>query len=159
VLTMWTRRLAFSSFLFLFAFVLATGSAAAQSGFGIRAGASSQPDQFFFGVHKDVAEVVENFWFRPNAEVGVGNGLTLFSLNGEFAYDMNLKSTTRWHPYVGAGPAFLIGSIRTPTGRVSDTGGGFNFLGGIRQRKGFMAELKVGAFDSPDVKLGIGWTF
>jgi hypothetical protein len=156
---MWTRRIAINGFLFLFAFVLATGSAAAQSGFGIRAGASATPDQFYFGAHMDVKEVVENFWFRPNAEVGVGRGLTLLSLNGEFVYDVQLKSTTKWHPYFGAGPAFLVGSFRTPTGRATDTGGGFNFVGGIRQRKGFMTELKIGAIDSPEFKLGVGWTF
>jgi hypothetical protein len=32
-------------------------------------------------------------------------------------------------------------------------------LGGIRQRKGFMGEIKIGAIDSPDVKMGIGWTW
>jgi hypothetical protein len=44
-------------------------------------------------------------------------------------------------------------------GRFTDTGGGFNFLGGIRQRKGLMAEIKIGAIDSPDFKVGIGWTW
>jgi hypothetical protein len=154
---MWTRR-ALVGLMFLFTFMLATGSASAQSGFGIRAGASAEPDQFYFGAHMDVGEIVERFWFRPNAEVGVGNGLTLFSLNGEFVYDVPIKSR-QWVPYVGGGPAFLIGSFRTPFGRESDTGGGFNFVGGIRQRKGFMGELKIGAFDSPDFKLGVGWTW
>jgi len=155
---MWTRR-TWVSLIFLSAFMLAAGSASAQSGFGVRAGASATPDQFYLGAHVDVTEVVERFWFRPNAEVGVGNGLTLFSLNGEFVYDIPLKSSTRWVPYAGGGPAFLIGTVRTPVGRVTDTGGGFNFVGGIRQRKGFMGEIKIGAFDSPDFKLGVGWTW
>lgn len=155
---MWRTRTVLSSFMFVFAFLLATGSAHAQKGFGLRAGASGDPDQFYFGAHVDVGEVVERLWFRPNAEVGVGRGLTLFSLNGEFVYDIPVKSR-RWVPYAGGGPAFLIGTINTPLGRVTDTGGGFNFVGGIRQRKGFMTELKLGAFDSPDFKLGIGWTW
>ena len=155
---MWTRRI-WVSLIFLSAFMLAATSASAQSGFGVRAGASATPDQFYFGVHMDVKEIVERFWFRPNAEVGVGNGLTLFSLNGEFVYDIPLKSSTRWVPYVGGGPAFLIGSFSTPSGRVTDTGGGFNFVGGMRQRKGFMGEIKIGAIDSPDFKLGVGWTW
>jgi hypothetical protein len=155
---MWKRRKWFS-LMFLSAFMLAAGSAWAQSGYGIRAGASSDPDQFYLGGHLDVKEIVERFWFRPNAEVGLGNNLTLFSLNGEFVYDMPLKSSTRWVPYVGGGPAFLIGSVSTPFGRVTDTGGGFNFVGGIRQRKGLMGELKIGAFDSPDFKMGLGWTW
>lgn len=151
-------RIALSSLMFLFAFMLAAGSAAAQSGFGLRAGASADPDQFYFGAHMDVKEIVERVWFRPNAEVGVGRGLTLLSLNGEFVYDVPVKTKT-WVPYVGAGPAFLVGSFRTPTGRATDTGGGFNFLGGIRQRKGFMAEIKIGAIDSPEFKVGMGWTW
>ena len=155
---MWTRR-TWVSLVFLSAFMLAAGSASAQSGFGVRAGASATPDQFYLGAHVDVTEIVERFWFRPNAEVGFGNGLTLFSLNGEFVYDIPLKSSTRWVPYVGGGPAFLIGTVRTPLGRVTDTGGGFNFVGGMRQRKGFMGEIKIGAIDSPDFKLGVGWTW
>jgi hypothetical protein len=155
---MWMTRTVLSSLMFLFAFMAATGSAFAQKGVGIRAGASGEPDQFYFGGHLDVTEVVERFWFRPNAEVGVGNGLTLFSLNGEFVYDLPIKSS-QWYPYVGGGPAFLIGSFRTSGGRITDTGGGFNFVGGIRQRKGLMGELKLGAFDSPEIKLGIGWTW
>ena len=153
------RRSTWVCLLFLSAFVLAAGTAHAQSGFGLRAGASSTPDQFYFGAHVDVKELAENFWFRPNAEVGVGNGLTLFSLNGEFVYDFPLKSSRRWFPYVGGGPAFLIGTVKTPVGRFTDTGGGFNFLGGIRQRMGFMGEIKIGAIDSPDFKMGIGWTW
>ncbi|HET9942279.1 MAG TPA: hypothetical protein VFR05_02995 [Terriglobia bacterium] len=157
---MWTRRTTAVSFMFLFAFMLAAGSASAQSGFGLRAGAGAEPDQFYFGAHMDVKEIVERFWFRPNAELGVGDGLTLFSLNGEFVYDIPIKSSKQWVPYVGGGPAFLIGSFRVPGGgRDSDTGGGFNFLGGIRQRKGFMAEVKLGLIDSPEFKLGVGWTF
>jgi hypothetical protein len=107
----------------------------------------------------DVKEIAERFWFRPNAEVGVGNHLTLFSLNGEFVYDIPMKSSNRWVPYFGGGPAFLIGTVSTSVGRFTDTGGGFNFLGGIRQRKGFMGEIKLGAIDSPDFKLGVGWTW
>ena len=155
---MCTRRVWVSLFC-LCAFIMAASTASAQKGYGVRAGASSDPDQFYLGGHLDVKEVTERFWFRPNAEVGLGNHLTLFSLNGEFVYDMPLKTTTRWVPYVGGGPAFLIGTVKTSFGRVTDTGGGFNFVGGIRQRKGFMGELKIGAFDSPDLKMGVGWTW
>jgi hypothetical protein len=155
---MWTRRTVVS-FLFLVTFMISAGSAAAQSkGIGIRAGVSAEPDQFYIGAHMNVTEVVENFWFRPNAELGFGNHLTLLTLNPEFVYNFRIKSS-KWTPYVGGGPSLLIGSVDTPNGRSTDTGGGFNFVGGIQQRKGFMAEIKIGAFDSPDFKLGIGWTW
>ena len=155
---MWTRRTVVS-LMFLVTFVVAAGTASAQSkGIGIRAGVSSEPDQFYIGAHMNVTEIVENFWFRPNAEVGFGNHLTLLTLNPEFVYNLRIKSKD-WTPYLGGGPSLLIGSFDTPNGRDTDTGGGFNFVGGIQQRKGFMAEIKIGAFDSPDFKLGVGWTW
>jgi len=139
--------------------MVAAGTASAQSkGIGIRAGVSAEPDQFYIGAHMNVTEIVENFWFRPNAEVGFGNHLTLLTLNPEFVYNLRIKSKD-WTPYLGGGPSLLIGSVDTGSGRNTDTGGGFNFVGGIQQRKGFMAEIKIGAFDSPDFKLGVGWTW
>jgi len=156
---MWTRRTVVS-LMFLVTFIISAGSAAAQTkGIGIRAGVSASPDQFYIGAHMNVKEIVENFWFRPNAEVGFGDGLTLLTLNPEFVYNLRIKSR-EWTPYIGGGPSFLVGSFDTGAGhRDTDTGGGFNFVGGIQQRKGFMAEIKIGAFDSPDFKLGIGWTW
>jgi hypothetical protein len=145
--------------MFLITFMISAGTAAAQSkGIGVRAGVSAEPDQFYIGAHMNVKEIVENFWFRPNAELGFGNNLTLLALNPEFVYNLRIKSR-EWTPYLGAGPSFLVGSFDTPGGRSTDTAGGFNFVGGIQQRKGFMAEIKIGAFDSPDFKLGVGWTW
>lgn len=156
---MWTRSTVVS-FMFLVTFMILAGTASAQSkGIGIRAGVSASPDQFYIGAHMNVTEIVENFWFRPNAEVGFGDGLTLLTLNPEFVYNLRIKSR-EWTPYIGGGPSFLVGSFKNATGgHDTDTGGGFNFVGGIQQKKGFMAEIKIGAFDSPDFKLGIGWTW
>ena len=155
---MWTRRTVVSC-MFLVTFMVSAGSAAAQSkGIGIRAGVSAEPDQFYIGAHMNVTEIVENFWFRPNAELGFGNNLTLLALNPEFVYNIRIKSRV-WTPYIGGGPSLLVGSFDSPNGRSSDVGGGFNFVGGIQQKKGFMAEIKIGAFDSPDFKLGVGWTW
>ena len=135
--------------------------ASAQSRAGVRVGVSVDPDQFYFGGHVDVSEVVENFWFRPNVEVGVGHHRTLVGLNGEFVYLINQRRR-EWTPYVGGGPAFVIRSFRTgPPGsdRETDVGGGFNFVFGIQQTRGLLAEIKIGAIDSPDFKLGVGWTW
>jgi hypothetical protein len=146
--------------MFLVTFMILAGTASAQSkGIGIRAGVSASPDQFYIGAHMNVKEIVENFWFRPNAEVGFGDGLTLLTLNPEFVYNLRIKSR-EWTPYIGGGPSFLVGSFKNEAGgHNTDTGGGFNFVGGIQQKKGFMAEIKIGAFDSPDFKLGVGWTW
>jgi hypothetical protein len=169
---MWTKRTVLG-FLLVCAFMIAAGgSAAAQSrnsasrgvgaqprGLGVRAGASADPDQFYIGVHKDLAEIVDRLWFRPNAEVGFGSHAVLFALNGEFLYNVHISSR-EWTPYVGGGPSLLIGSFRVPGGgRDTDAGGGFNFVGGVQQTKGFMAEIKLGVIDSPDFKVGVGWTW
>ncbi|HEX4996979.1 MAG TPA: hypothetical protein VFY29_02070 [Terriglobia bacterium] len=134
-----------------------SGTAEAQSR-GIRVGISANPEQVYFGAHADVAEVVQELWFRPNFEAGFGDGLTLITLNGEFVYHFPL-SNTEWRPYVGAGPAAVIGTFSNSSGRHSHFGPGFNFLFGIEKPKGLLAEIKVGAIDSADFKFGIGWTW
>ena len=60
-------------------------SARAQ-GVGVQAGASADPDQFYAGVHVETGELAEHLRFRPNVEVGVGDDVTLVTLNFEFTY-------------------------------------------------------------------------
>jgi hypothetical protein len=138
-------------------FLLAAGPAFAQSRVGVRAGISADPDQFYVGAHVDAAEVAKNFWFRPNAEVGFGSNRTLATFNGEFVY----RVTTRkeWNPYLGGGPALVITTFRAGPTHNTDVGPGFNFVAGLEQKKGLLAEVKLGLMDSPGFKLGIGWTF
>lgn len=138
--------------------VSARSAAAEDHRVGVRAGISADPEQFYFGAHVDLKEVTDRFWFRPNVELGVGDGLTLATFNGEFVYLLRVKSR-EWTPYVGGGPGLVIRSVHS--GRSEDTGAGpgFNFVGGVQQNRGLLAEIKVGAFDSPGFKLGIGWTW
>jgi hypothetical protein len=135
-------------------------SAYGQGGAGVRAGASLDPDQFYFGGHLELGPVVEQLWFRPNVEIGIGNDITLVGFNGEFAYWFPLASND-WSVYAGAGPAVNI--IRFDTGPAgqseTDAEGGFNILLGLAHDEGFFGELKVGALQSPELKLGIGFTF
>jgi hypothetical protein len=138
-------------------FLLAAGPACAQSRVGVRAGISADPEQFYIGGHIDVSEVAKNFWFRPNAEIGFGDHRTLATFNGEFVY----RVTTRkeWNPYLGGGPALVITTVRAGSVHDTDVGPGFNFVVGLEQKKGLLAEVKIGAMDSPGFKLGIGWTW
>ena len=139
--------------------LVATHSAMAQSRAGVHAGISADPAQFYFGGHVELAEVVKQLWFRPNVEVGVGDGVTVAAFNGEFVYLPTVKSR-KWNPYFGGGPGLVLRTFRSgPSGRSSDVGPGFNLVIGVEQRKGLMAEVKVGALDSPGFKLGIGWTW
>lgn len=41
----------------------------------------------------------------------------------------------------------------------SETQGGLNFMFGVAHRGGFFGEVKAGVFDSPDFKIGFGYTF
>jgi hypothetical protein len=129
------------------------GTAAAQESVGIRAGVSSDPDQFYFGGHVQTRPLVDRLRFRPNVEVGLGDDLTLVALNFEFAYFFPTRRA--WGIYVGGGPALNI--INRDDDSEAD--GGFNIVFGVEHREGLFAELKVGAIDSPDVKFGVGYTF
>jgi hypothetical protein len=135
----------------------------AQSHAGVRAGASGDPDQFFFGGHIETSQLADHLTFRPNVELGVGNGLTLLALNFEFAYWIPLQRRHDWSPYVGAGPAANIYSRPCPAAvdycSKGDLSGGLNFLLGVQHQRGLFAEFKVGAMDSPSVKFTVGYAF
>ena len=128
--------------------------------FGVRVGVSGDPDQFFFGAHVETSPIIDHLTFRPNAEIGVGDDLTLFAFNFEFAYWIPLKNQP-WRVYLGGGPALVIASPHNdhPHDGNTDVGGGFNIMIGIQHRKGLFAEFKVGAIDSPSVKFAVGYVF
>jgi len=150
------RRTVFGVLLLMF---LTAAPAAAQRHVGIRAGASADPDQFFFGAHAETSPLIEHLTFRPNLEVGVGNDLTLFALNVEFAYWIPVRNKPI-SVYLGAGPAAVIASRDGGRGGDgTDVGGGFNVLVGIQHRRGLFTELKVGVADSPNLKVAVGFSF
>jgi len=142
-----------------FFLLAAVNAAAAQTRAGVRAGISADPEQVYIGGHVDVSEIAKRFWFRPNVEVGFGDHLTVATFNAEFVY----RATTRkqWNPYFGGGPALVVQTFHSGAARNNNTdvGPGFNFVAGVEQRKGLLAEIKIGAIDSPAFKLGIGWTW
>ncbi len=89
--------------------------------FGVRAGASADPDQFFFGGHYETKPLMKNLTFRPNIEVGVGDDVTLVAFNIEFAYWIDLDNKP-WKVYLGGGPAAILSDKDDNT----DFNGGFN---------------------------------
>jgi hypothetical protein len=135
--------------------------AAAQSHFGLRTGVSGDPGQFVFGGHVETRPLLTHLTFRPNVELGVGNGGSLVAFNLEFAYWFD-PGQRPWRVYVGAGPAAVIrhfdSSNATGPGNT-DVGGGFNFLVGMQHAGGLFVELKVGAIDSPAVRFTVGYAF
>lgn len=124
--------------------------AAAQTQFGIRAGVSADPDQFFFGGHFETEPIVDRLTFRPNVEIGLGDDVTLVAFNIEFVYSIPLRGHP-WRVYFGGGPALNLYD--------GDAEGGFNVLVGLQHRRGLFTEFKVGAIDSPDVKFTVGYVF
>jgi len=133
---------------------LASGSALAQIGFGLRAGVSADPNQFHFGVHFVSDPLIGNLTFRPNLEIGVGSDVTTIAANFEFAYRIPIPKRD-FSAYVGAGPALNVFRFASNT----DTGGGFNVLVGLEHKDGLFGEVKVGALDSPEFKFTVGFTF
>jgi len=127
--------------------------AAAQTSAGIRAGLSVNPDQFYFGGHVETPPLVDQLRFKPNVEIGVGNDLTVVAMNIEFAYVF--PSQRDWNVYAGGGPALVVVDTRADT----DSGGGFNLLVGVEHQSGLFMEVKVGVVDSPDLKIGVGYSF
>lgn len=132
---------------------VATASPALAQDVGGRVGVSGDPDQFYFGVHAEAGPVADVVIFRPNMEVGVGNGVTLVAFNLEFVYRVPLKGSA-WRFYAGGGPALNIARVKGGT----DGGGGLNVLLGLEHRDGLFFEFKVGAIDSPNVKFAVGYT-
>jgi hypothetical protein len=122
--------------------------------FGVRAGASANPDQFFFGGHYETRPLMEHLTFRPNIEVGFGDDTTLVAFNIEFAYWIDLRNKP-WKVYLGGGPAANLYDSDNNT----DLQGGFNLMVGAQHRGGLFGEFKVGLIDSPDVKFTVGYAF
>jgi hypothetical protein len=120
---------------------------------GARVGVSAEPNQFYVGAHVETAPVVDRLRFRPNIEVGVGNDLTLAALNFELAYHFPARNA--WNLYAGGGPALNLYRVRGN----SESQPGFNILVGAQHAGGFFAEVKGGAIDSPNFKLGFGYVF
>src|SRR5688500_16856300 len=81
----------------------------AQMGYGVRAGLSADPGQVFFGGHVETRPVFDKLTFRPNAELGFGDNITLFTANFEFVYPIELQNKPM-RLYVGGGPALSIWS-------------------------------------------------
>jgi hypothetical protein len=134
------------------------GPAEAQTEFGVRAGFSAEPEQFHFGGHLETQPLIERLTFRPNAEIGVGDNLTVFTANLEFVYSVPLSGQP-WRIYFGAGPALVVYSVDDGPGDNDGAGGGFNIVVGAQHSGGLFGEIKVGFADSPELKVTVGYAF
>jgi hypothetical protein len=126
---------------------------AAAQGPGVRGGLSIEPDQAFIGGHYETTAIVDRVHFKPNIEIGFGEDVTLIALNFEGVYKFPARRD--WNAYAGGGPSLNVVSFDDE----SDTGAGFNFLGGIETARGLGFEVKFGVADSPAVKFSVSYTF
>lgn len=130
-------------------------------GWGPHAGFSFTPDQFFFGGHLDLGDFIPNLQFRPSVDLGIGDHLTLFTVNPDVIYNFPLDGTGTI--YGGGIFAFQYYKIdNVPDGfDDSDTSVGIHLLGGYAMQDmpvHFQAEVGLND-DAPDWKFSAGYTF
>jgi hypothetical protein len=140
--------------------------------FGVRGGIGFDPAIIYIGAHAQLGPIVKNVWFRPSYEFGFGEVTKINSLNLDGVYFIPLTARGRgtdrddfWNIYVGAG----LGVHLTRRGFEEaeqeidfgdwDFNTGLNFLMGLSKRSGFFAELRAGAYGSPNIKLIVGYSF
>jgi hypothetical protein len=131
------------------------------------------PELVVIGAQAQIGPVFREIWFRPTAEFAFGEVTKIFSLNADLAYylpfaGVGRDSRNRWNVYVGGGPAFTIaqrnfeGFPNQPVEDVEDdweSEVGVNLIFGAIQSNGLFAELRAGAYNSPAVRLYIGYVF
>ena len=149
-----TRHLLRTSLLMMAVWFATLAPAHAQATFGLRAGLSADPDQFFIGGHVESPGLTQqgHLTFRPNAEVGFGSDQTLISGNLEFVYWVQYPGS-QWSSYFGAGPS--INFVHTDLD--SRAHGGFSGLVGFQHRGGLFIEMKSGGGSAAGLKAMVGY--
>jgi len=132
--------------------------------YGPQFGFTSGPDQFFVGGHLKWGAVAPSLDFVPGVDLAFGNNATIVSLNGDFHYRFDTRTT--WRPYVGGGVGlqFVSADNNGPANDNSSTVAGGHFIIGadVLAKSGsrFFTELKLGfSQDSPDMKAVAGFNF
>jgi hypothetical protein len=138
---------------------LTSGSAVAQSGFGVRGGyTDDDPTQAHVGAHYKSKPFLGNVTFRPNIEFGFGKNAKTIASNFEFVYKY-ADFDRSWSGYAGAGPAINVYRYTPGAPLENNTKLGANIVLGLDHINGFFIEAKVGPKNSPVFKLTAGYTF
>jgi hypothetical protein len=131
------------------------GRADQEAHYGVRAGFSGFPNQFFIGGHIDAPQFHFKTGFRPSVELGFGDNTTLLSVNLDLVHWMPFSSTsarTAWSMYAGAG----VGANFEMIDEVEDEFfGNLAAVFGFQHTSGVFAELRVGM--RPSVKVAAGF--
>ena len=146
--------------------LLCAGAATAQGDYelqypiGVRAGYTSWEDvgQMHFGAHVAMGEVMENISFTPNLELGLGDNLTVATINGDLTWSFSEMTTGAWGLYAGGSLGLIwvdpeLGDANTDLGLSALAGLTRHFANG---HDGFF-EVRAGLLDSPGLKLTVGY--
>lgn len=143
---------------------------------GVEGGVGVDPELIMFGGHGTFGPFfTRGLDFRPGVEFGIGEVTTTFGVNLDLLYTLpGATRTSRWVPYVGAGPNFAL-SHRGFETQDADTGvddgrsrfnfsdtdfeSGLNFIAGARHRNGMFMEMKATAYGVSNVRLMVGYNF
>lgn len=140
----------------------AEASALTYEGWGVRGGLSSDPDQFVLGMHLELGEMAENLYLVPNCDIGLGDDVTVFTLNPDIVYRQPLSGAGEF--YFGGTLSLVYVNVDTGDTKVDndDTELGIAGIVGYRlpAENPFFFDLKVGIIDDyPDLKVMAGYTF
>ncbi len=130
--------------------------------FGPRVGYTSWDgiSQFHFGGHLKLGEIFPNVHLTPGLEVGLGDGFTIVTANGDVAYQFTELTTDPWGMYAGGSLSLNYLDHEHLDGELDL---GFSLLfGGTRKLNNgheLLGEVRFGLLDSPDFKATIGYTF
>ena len=131
-------------------------------GFGLRAGVTSDPDQFHVGAHIDAGEFAEDVRFRPSVELGFGDDVFVGVISLDVLYQFMVAAG---RPYAGGGVALAYydfdNDARRFEGRSNEVEAGFNLFGGFEWEgaQRYLIEARLGLGDLPDFKLTAGISF
>lgn len=155
---------------FLLLALAAAPPAAAQDfglrGWGLRAGAASDPDQVIVGAHVDLGEVFDLLRLQPSLEAGLGDDAS--SLQGLVAVHYRFDDGGDWVPYAGGGVLLaLIDYDDDSRGRFRDDDEDFDIapvaVGGLEWSgaggRDLLFELQLGGGNAFDAKVVVGITF
>ena len=148
---------------------------------GFEGGVGLDPELIMFGAHGAFGPIFNRgIEFRPGIEFGVGEVTTMFGINLDVIYTLpGTVRGSRWTPYVGIGPNFVLSHRGFEAADDDDKGivddddddrnrfdfsdtdfeGGLNFIAGARHRNGTFAEMKATAYGVTNVRLLFGFNF
>jgi opacity protein-like surface antigen len=132
-------------------------------GWGLRAGLSSDVDQFVGGAHFNLGELASHLRFQPDVQLGAGDDVT--TLYGTAPVYYRFESGRRMTPYAGGGLA--LGWVDADNGATNQSDSSFELgakaTGGLewprKEDQSFFLELSLGIGDVHDATILAAWTF